>query len=153
MKVKWFSKHSQLDEMQELTLRKIEARGFWVMWVGLVAAMAIQQIMGIPEKQMLGEVLVLLLGSGYTGLACIRNGIWDRRIMPGFGTNLTGSCVAGVIVFCLTHLQNRYWPGALLSGGLTLLLTLFVLQSMMHFYEKRHQELEHPKEEDDESEV
>lgn len=152
MKVKWFSKHSRLDEMQELTLRKIEARGFWIMWVGLVAAMAVQQIMGMPGEQMMGEVLVLLLGSGYTGLACIRNGIWDRRITPGFGSNLAGACVAGAVVFGLAYLQNRCWPGALLAGGLTFLLTLFVLQTMMHFYEKRHQELEHPKEEDDESE-
>lgn len=152
MKVKWFSKRSRLDEMQELTLRKIEARGFWIMWVGLVAAMAVQQIMGFPEEQMVGEVLVLLLGSGYTGLACIRNGIWDRRITPGLGTNLAGACIAGAVVFGLAYLQNRYWPGALLGGGLTFLLTLFVLQTMMHFYEKRRQELEHPKEEDDESE-
>ena len=32
MKQNIFSKKNQLDEMQEQTLRKIESRGFWLMW-------------------------------------------------------------------------------------------------------------------------
>ena len=34
MKQNIFSKKNQLDEMQEQTLRKIESRGFWLMWGG-----------------------------------------------------------------------------------------------------------------------
>lgn len=152
MKLDLYQKQNQLDEMQEQTLRKIEARGFWLMWGGLAAAMMIQQLMGVPEEQMAGEFLVFMAGSAYTALESIRNGIWDRRFKPKFGTNLAGSAAAGAAVFALTYLRNGYWPGALLSGGFTLLLTLFVLQTMMSFYEKRHRELEHPKEEYDESE-
>ena len=43
MKQNIFSKKNQLDEMQEQTLRKIESRGFWLMWWGLFAVMAHRQ--------------------------------------------------------------------------------------------------------------
>ena len=32
MRFSLYSKKNQLDEMQEQTLRKIEGRGFWLMW-------------------------------------------------------------------------------------------------------------------------
>ena len=32
MKFSLYSKKNVLDEMQEQTLRKIEGRGFWLMW-------------------------------------------------------------------------------------------------------------------------
>lgn len=34
MRFSLYSKKNQLDEMQEQTLRKIEGRGFWLMWGG-----------------------------------------------------------------------------------------------------------------------
>lgn len=45
MKQNIFSKKNQLDEMQEQTLRKIESRGFWLMWCGLFVVMTFQLIM------------------------------------------------------------------------------------------------------------
>ena len=45
MKFSLYSKKNVLDEMQEQTMRKIERRGFWLMWGGLLAAMVIQQLL------------------------------------------------------------------------------------------------------------
>lgn len=45
MKQNIFSKKNQLDEMQEQTLRKIESRGFWLMWCGLFVVMTFQLMM------------------------------------------------------------------------------------------------------------
>lgn len=39
MNLKEFFKHDNLDEMQKQTLLKIESRGFWVLWVLLLAAL------------------------------------------------------------------------------------------------------------------
>ena len=37
MKFSLYSKKNVLDEMQEQTMSKIERRGFWLMWGGLLA--------------------------------------------------------------------------------------------------------------------
>ena len=37
MNIKEFFKRDNLDEMQKQTLLKIESRGFWVLWVLLLA--------------------------------------------------------------------------------------------------------------------
>ena len=42
MNIKEFFKHDNLDEMQKQTLLKIESRGFWVLWVLLLAALIIE---------------------------------------------------------------------------------------------------------------
>lgn len=152
MKVKWFSKYSQLDEMQELTLRRIEGRAFWLVWAGLLIDIAVQSALGTIDKNMIGELLIFLIGSIYAVGASVRSGIWDRHFKASFTVNLLGLLVAGAVVGGTQYIRNSYWLGTLLAGGFTFLLTLFVLQTTMHFYEKRHQELEHPKEEDDESE-
>lgn len=50
MKFSLYSKKNVLDEMQEQTMSKIERRGFWLMWGGLLAAMVIQQLTGNADK-------------------------------------------------------------------------------------------------------
>lgn len=58
MKFSLYSKKNVLDEMQEQTMSKIERRGFWLMWGGLLAAMVIQQLTGNADKAT-GEGVVL----------------------------------------------------------------------------------------------
>lgn len=50
MKFSLYSKKNVLDEMQEQTMSKIERRGFWLMWGGLLAAMVIQMMTGNADK-------------------------------------------------------------------------------------------------------
>lgn len=58
MKFSLYSKKNVLDEMQEQTMSKIERRGFWLMWGGLLAAMVIQMLTGNADKA-IGEWVVL----------------------------------------------------------------------------------------------
>lgn len=51
MKFSLYSKKNVLDEMQEQTMSKIERRGFWLMWGGLLAAMVIQQLTAMQRKR------------------------------------------------------------------------------------------------------
>lgn len=70
MKQNIFSKKNQLDEMQEQTLRKIESRGFWLMWWGLFAVIIFQLMMQADISQMAGEWIVFMAACLYTLEEC-----------------------------------------------------------------------------------
>lgn len=90
----FYSKANQLDEMQEQTLRKIESQGFWLLWVGLLAAILVQPLLQVPSAQIPGEFTVFLAADGYLLLQCLRNGIvWK---------SLLSEILAGIFTFILT---------------------------------------------------
>lgn len=152
MKLNFYQKQNQLDEMQEQTLRKIESRSFWLLWWGLLALIEFQGVIGISPDAILGELLLFLLVSIYMVAECIRHGIWDRHIRPTLAANLAGALIGGGAVAVLTFLRNSYWPGALIAGAFTGLLVFFTLQVTVGMYKKRHQQLENTEEENNESE-
>ena len=78
MKFSLYSKKNQLDEMQEQTMRKIESHGFWLLWGSPLAAWIVQTVFGAADKAA-GEWVVFMIGCIYTGVACLRNGLWDRH--------------------------------------------------------------------------
>lgn len=89
---------SNLDERQELKLLKIEHNGCWIAFWGLLIVMAIQMIVGNDSiKNLAGEGAVLMSLAFYLLVACIRNGIWDRRLKPNFKTNVIVSSIAAVL--------------------------------------------------------
>ena len=91
MKFSLYNKKNQLDEMQEQTMLSIEARGFWLLWAGLLLAILVQIILGTPNSQWVGEFVVFMAGCIYTMIECIRNGLWDRHISANTTTNLVGA--------------------------------------------------------------
>lgn len=82
MNLKEFFKHDNLDEMQKQTLLKIESRGFWVLWVLLLAALIIESLLGFAPREMAAEFFIFMLGCAYSVLSDLRAGIWDRRLKP-----------------------------------------------------------------------
>lgn len=62
MNLKEFFKHDNLDEMQKQTLLKIESRGFWVLWVLLLAALIIESLLGFAPREMGGGIFYLYAG-------------------------------------------------------------------------------------------
>lgn len=150
MKLNIFSKKNLLDEMQEQNLLKVESRGFWLMWWGLLISMLVQNVMGIPAESLTGEWIIFMIASLYSLEECLRNGIWDRHIQANFGANLVGALVTGIAVFVFSFVQRGYWPGALFSGGFTTLLCLVILQIIAGIYRKRHEQLEYTEEDDHE---
>ena len=89
-------KKSNLDEMQEQALLKIEHNGCWLAFWGLLAAIALQMVMRVPGRQMLGEWIVFMSLSLYIVIACLRKGIWDRHLKANRKTNLIVSLLAAV---------------------------------------------------------
>ena len=99
MNLKEFFKRNNLDEMQKQTLLKIESRGFWVLWVLLLAALIIESLLGFAPREMAAEWFIFMLGCAYSVLSDLRAGIWDRRFKPNTKTNAAVSVVGGAAVF------------------------------------------------------
>ena len=142
-------KKSNLDEMQEQELLKIEHYGCWMAYWGLLAAMVIQMVMRVPGAQMLGEWIIFVIMSLYICIACMRKGIWDRRLKANWKTNLVISLLASVVVAVLVVLSNPYLSEPLdyvltagLTGGFTFVLCFAALSIGMKLYKKRREKLD-----------
>ena len=145
-------KKNNLDEMQEQKLLKLESRGFWLIWWGLLAAMAVQLLVyGVEAYHLLlGEWAVFMLSSVYVTAACIKQGLWDRKLKPNFKTNLLMSLLAGVVsggfmgVYSYRSFgaaEAAFWTVALV-GGCTVVLGLLALSLSAAAYKKRRQKLD-----------
>ena len=148
MKFSLYNKKNQLDEMQEQTMLGIEARGFWLLWAGLLLAILVQLILGTPNSQWVGEFVVFMAGCIYTMIECIRNGLWDRHISANTTTNVVGALSACVAVTVVIGLAYGYWLIALIPGIIAGVLCFVLLQVCMHVSEKRRKELDNPKDEE-----
>ena len=99
MNIKEFFKRDNLDEMQKQTLLKIESRGFWMLWVLLLAALIIESLLGFTPREMAAEWFIFMLGSAYSVISDLRAGIWDRHLKANTKTNAAVSVVGGAAVF------------------------------------------------------
>ena len=142
-------KKNNLDEMQEQALLKIEHNGCWLAFWGLLVVMAVQMVMRVPGRQMLGEWIVFMALSLYIAIACLRKGIWDRHLKANRKTNLIISLLAGAAAGILITVSNPYLSEPLdyvlvagISGGFTFLLCFAALSISMKLYKKRREKLE-----------
>ena len=155
MNLKEFFKRENLDEMQKQTLLKIESRGFWALWVLLLAALIIESLLGFTPREMAAEWFIFMLGCAYSILCDVRAGIWDRHLKPNTKTNAAVSVVGGVGMFVWGLIKfAEFGMGvavlqAVFLGVCTGVLCFALLQLSMKAYKKRHAELENPKEDDD----
>ena len=142
-------KKNNLDEMQEQELLKIEHNGCWLAFWGLLAAMALQMVMRVPGRQMLGEWIVFMALSLYIVIACLRKGIWDRHLKANRKTNLIVSLLAAVATGILVTLSNPYLSEPLdyvlvagLTGGFTFVLCFAALSVCTKLYRNRRNKLD-----------
>ena len=142
-------KKSNLDEMQEQALLKIEHNGCWLAFWGLLVVMAVQMVMRVPGRQMLGEWIVFMALSLYIAIACLRKGIWDRHLKANRKTNLIISLLAGAAAGILITVSNPYLSEPLdyvlvagLTGGFTFVLCFAALSISMKLYKKRREKLD-----------
>ncbi|MFG6334437.1 MAG: MFS transporter [Lachnospiraceae bacterium] len=97
--MKWFKK-SNLDEMQELKLLKLESKGFWIGFLGLFVAIAAQTFLYGPENMrhiLAGEFIVLMCMGVYLIGGCVYNGIWDKHLPATPAVNIGLSILAAAI--------------------------------------------------------
>jgi len=84
--------------MQREKLARIEAKGESICFWGLLAAILIQLMLGPDFRQIIGELAVFAVLSGYMAAACVRQGIWTRSIAPTLKNNAIGSAAAAAAI-------------------------------------------------------
>jgi hypothetical protein len=105
-KIKTKFTNSYLDERQEQALLRIERNGCWLAFWGLLVALIVQRVAYPADYGVtMGELAVFLVLAVYLGVACAREGIWDRRLRPDAKTNAVLSCIAGLVVGALMFAQ------------------------------------------------
>ena len=150
MKLAQFFGKNQLDEMQERTMLTIESRGFWLVWSLLLVVLLGEGLLGFTMREMAGTWAVFMIGCVYIIAACLRAGLWSRRIKNNTGTNvlfsLAGAAVVGVFVFVRMSAFDMplaiHLAGAAIGAGFTFVLALAALLLCGAAYNKRHEELE-----------
>ena len=143
-------KKSNLDEMQEQALLKIEHYGFWLAFWGLLTIMAIQALLGVAFSSLLGEWIIFMVLCVYAVVSCLRHGLWDRNLKPNLKTNLLVSILPGLAVGVFDMLlfrENETEPlDYLLIGAvpaiITFVLCFGVLPVCTALYKKRRQKLD-----------
>ncbi|MCO7110164.1 hypothetical protein NIA69_14965 [Gemmiger formicilis] len=126
--------------MQKQTLLKIESRGFWMLWVLLLAALIIESLLGFAPREMAAEWFIFMLGCAYSVLSDLRAGIWDRRLKPNTKTNVVVSVVGGVAVLVWGLIKfAEFGMGvavlqAVIMGVCTWVLCFALLQLSMKAY-------------------
>ncbi len=142
---------SNLDEMQEMKLLKIEHNGYWFAYWTLIAAILIQIIMGHASIEYIGgECLVLVLLCVYVGASCMKNGIWDRKLKPNAKTNFLLSAgtggVMGIVWFVVSYHNYHNLPGSVATFVFmfifVFLLCFAALTVTTGFYKKRKNQME-----------
>lgn len=135
---------SNLDELQELKLLKIEHNGCWLAFWGLLAVILTQIAIGNDSKQDLsGEWIVFMCLALYLTVGCIRNGIWDRKLKPNFKNNIMASSIAAVVI---SYRNYHKLVGSIATGVIMFfsieILCFLALTLTSKIYKKRLKKLE-----------
>ena len=143
---------NKLDERQEQALLRIEHVGCWLAFGGLFLALIVQMaIYRFDWKALAGEWIVFLILSVYLTIACIKAGIWDRRLQPNGKTNLIVSLVAALVfggaVFAAAWIKYPEKAAASATAGVITAVFAFVgcfsiLSLMAFLYKRRRKALE-----------
>ena len=151
MNLKEFFKRENLDEMQKQTLLKIESRGFWALWVLLLAALIIESLLGFTPREMAAEWFIFMLGCAYSLIRDLRAGIWDHHLKANTKTNAAVSVVGGAAMFVWGLIKFAalgagiavLW--AVFLGVCTWVLCFALLQLCAALTRKRREHLDDPK--------
>ena len=150
---------NNLDEMQEAKLLQIEHNGFWLAFWGLLAAIVVQMfIFGVENNRyIIGEWIVFMVLCVYVGEACLRNGIWDRRLKADRKTNLLISLIAatatGLIFALISIVRYHIIPGAIATFAILFVIVgiscFLALSLTAREYRKKLAQLENESVDDD----
>ena len=143
-------KKSNLDEMQEQTLLHIEHNCCWLAIWSLAASITVQGILGCYLDHILGEVICLFLVCTYMAISCLKQGIWDRKILPCRKNNLLCSLTASAFIGIFSYFllsgkpipRERVTSITLALMAFVFLLSMAVLSILTVIYKKRSEVLE-----------
>ena len=142
---------SQLDEMQQAKLLKINSNGMNLCYIGLLAAILIQWLVKRDFSAIMGEVIVFYLLVFYITGASIYEGLWSSKVKPSIRSNLLISLIPAAAVGVLLVLRNALSadastvlsaPVILLLMGIAYALCMAVLSALLCLYNRRRSALD-----------
>ena len=142
---------SQLDEMQQAKLLKINSNGMNLCYIGLLAAILIQWLARRDFSAIMGEVIVFFLLVFYITGASIYEGLWSSKVKPSIRSNLLISLIPAAAVGVLLVLRNALSadastvlsaPVILLLMGIAYALCMAVLSALLCLYNRRRSVLD-----------
>ena len=120
---------TNLDEQQEQKLLRIESRGFWMAYWGIMIVLFINMIFVDNPIAIYSLWALFMLLSIIVGVSCVKEGIWDRRLDMSKKTTALLS-LAGALVFAAVGiiflLQRRDLTYKTFIGLALLVLILFL---------------------------
>jgi len=87
--------------MQNQKLLKLEEYGFWIMFWVLLVSIIVQIIAGAGIKEIIGEIIVFLIGSVYLAITTLRNGLWTSSPTPSRKGNALVSMIPAAVIGAL----------------------------------------------------
>lgn len=153
-------RRNRLDERQEQKLLQIEHNGCWIAFWGLATSLFVGCCLGLEWRNLVGEWIVFMGLSFYIVIACLKNGIWDRKLEPTPKVNLCASIIAGIVCgvlqFARSYRKYQALAGSAAAGVFMLVFTVAVCYATVSFvaflYRRRVERLESEEEEDEEDE-
>lgn len=135
---------SNLDERQEMQLLKIEHRGFWFAFLALAISLLIQTGMGMNGfRTIAGEFIVFMLLAIYMVIACIKNGIWDRKLKPTRKNNMIASTIGGAVAagfhFFISYYRYQKLYGSIATAIIMFVTTMILCYILLSFLVKLYQ--------------
>ena len=90
-----------LDEMQNQKLLKLEEYGFWIVFWALLLSIIVQLTAGLGINEVIGEIVVFLMGSVYLAITTLKNGLWTRSTVPSRKGNALVSMIPAAVIGAL----------------------------------------------------
>lgn len=143
---------NNLDEMQEQKLLQIEHNGCWFVFWALLISLLVQYIVYDDTNMayVAGEWIVFMCHSIYMGVACMKEGIWDRHYKADITTNLMYSLLGalgmgvlmGVKVFKRSGMPGGSIASGVIAAAFTFVICFVLLNVSAAVYKKRSDQLE-----------
>ncbi len=149
---------SALDEMQDQKLLKMEEYGFWILFWALAASIPVQLLAGGSFREIVGEMIVLFLGSVYIAASSLKQGLWTRTSTPTRRGNAAASVIPSLllgvlhVIRLLTRGKEVDTASLRVTAGVmaAVYLACFVLLEVFRvIYQKRRAALDHTDDEND----
>ena len=138
----------KLDEMKRLKLLKIEEKGFYLMFYGLVFVIVVQAFLNDFKdiQEVILPMVLLVIVSIYFIIVCFKEGIWSYRdvnqkksIVVSILVGIVGSFIFGYKLYLLNRLHVGY---LLMIFLIVTILMYLILIGVNRIYVKRVERLE-----------
>lgn len=138
----------KLDEMKRLKLLKIEEKGFYLMFYGLVFVIVVQAFLNDFKdiQEVILPMVLLVIVSIYFIIACFKEGIWSyqdvnqkKSIVVSIFVGIVGAFIFGYKLYLLNRLHVGY---LLMIFLIVTILMYLILTGVNRIYVKRVERLE-----------